>query len=186
MQELSELSRLIGENQTRLLRYAGRYLREPQDARDAVQEAFIKLARAMQAGLVIDNAEAWLFKVLRNRCFDFLKSKRLKVEVSLEVGFDFSNDGVGSPDTEASAMDDIKMLKCLVQGLSANEREIICLKLEHGKSYKEIAEIAGLSVSNVGFILHNAMKKMQKAYRELESSPQLAAAIQKPALSEGR
>jgi len=60
------------------------------------------------------------------------------------------------------------MLKRLAQGLDQREREILSLKVEQGKSYKEIASILDLSVSNVGFILHSAMKKMQKAYKGIE------------------
>lgn len=183
MPELPDLGRVIADNEARLMRYAGRYLREPQDARDAVQEAFIKFAKAAQAKQAIENVEAWLFRVARNICLDFLKSKRLKVEVSLDEGIDGHYEGSGNPDEEASAMDDMKMLKRLVEGLSGSEREVLCLKLEHGKSYKEIAGIAGLTVSNVGFILHNAMRKMQKAYRELEGLDPKAPS--KAALTEG-
>ena len=44
--------------------------------------------------------------------------------------------------------------------LGDRERELVVLKVYEEKSYKEIAEITGLTVSNVGFILHTAMKKL--------------------------
>jgi DNA-directed RNA polymerase specialized sigma24 family protein len=37
--------------------------------------------------------------------------------------------------------------------------------MEHGKTYKEIAEIMELSASNVGFILHNTMRKLRNEFR---------------------
>ena len=52
--------------------------------------------------------------------------------------------------------------------MNEREREIVILKMEHDKSYKEIAEIMNLTVSNVGFILHGALKKVRNAYREKE------------------
>ena len=54
------------------------------------------------------------------------------------------------------------------ESLNEREREIVILKMEHDKSYKEIAEIMNLTVSNVGFILHGALKKLRNAYREKE------------------
>jgi RNA polymerase sigma-70 factor (ECF subfamily) len=47
--------------------------------------------------------------------------------------------------------------------LEPRDREIVILKIEHGRSYKEIAEIMGISVTNVGFILHTAIKKLAKS-----------------------
>ena len=44
--------------------------------------------------------------------------------------------------------------------LSVRERQLVVLKVYEEKSYKEIAEITGLTVGNVGFILHTAIKKL--------------------------
>ena len=44
--------------------------------------------------------------------------------------------------------------------LSDRERQLVVLKVYEEKSYKEIAEITGLTVGNVGFILHTAIKKL--------------------------
>ena len=46
--------------------------------------------------------------------------------------------------------------------LEPRDREVVILKIEHGRSYKEIAEIMEISVTNVGFILHTAIKKLAK------------------------
>ena len=44
--------------------------------------------------------------------------------------------------------------------LPLREQQLVILKIYEEKSYKEISEITGLTVSNVGYILHHAMKKM--------------------------
>ena len=46
--------------------------------------------------------------------------------------------------------------------LEPRDREVVILKIEHGRSYREISEIMGISVTNVGFILHTAIKKLAK------------------------
>ena len=45
--------------------------------------------------------------------------------------------------------------------LSENQREVIVLKFEQGLSYQEIAEVTGLSEGNVGFLLHNGLKRLR-------------------------
>ncbi len=176
MRELSDLNRLILDSEAQLLRYAGRYLRDREAARDAVQEAFIRFVRVSQNPKAegVENVPAWLFRTTRNICLDVLKSKRMKVEIRLEEGFEGPHEGSPAPDREASKKDEMEMLGRLVEGLEPREREALSLKIEHGKSYREIAAILDLSVSNVGVILHNALQKMRKAYRAMNDGTPIA------------
>jgi len=48
-----------------------------------------------------------------------------------------------------------------VDRLTENQREVIRLKFQHGLSYKEIAAVTELSVSNVGYLIHTAIKKLR-------------------------
>ena len=50
----------------------------------------------------------------------------------------------------------------LIQTLPKNQREVVYLKFQCDLSYKEISEITHLSVSNVGFLLHNALRTIRK------------------------
>ena len=48
-----------------------------------------------------------------------------------------------------------------LRALPPNQQEVIRLKFQHGLKYKEIAAVTGLSVSNVGFLIHTAIKQMR-------------------------
>ena len=48
-----------------------------------------------------------------------------------------------------------------VEKLTENQREVVRLKFQHGLSYKEIAAVTELSVSNVGYLIHTAIKKLR-------------------------
>lgn len=50
----------------------------------------------------------------------------------------------------------------LVQTLPKNQREVVYLKFQCDLSYKEISEVTKLSVTNVGFLLHTALKEIRK------------------------
>ena len=67
---------------------------------------------------------------------------------------------VARRDAESAAWD---MLKKLPE----REQRIVTLKVVDGKSYKEIAEIMGLTTSNVGFILHTTMKKLGQDLKDV-------------------
>ena len=56
----------------------------------------------------------------------------------------------------------------LLDELGENQREVIRLKFQNDLSYKEIADITGLSVTNVGFLLHTGLKKLRAL---LEAQP---------------
>ena len=50
----------------------------------------------------------------------------------------------------------------MVAELSDNQQEVVRLKFQENLSYREIAEVTGLSVSNVGFLLHTAVMKLRE------------------------
>jgi RNA polymerase sigma-70 factor (ECF subfamily) len=58
-----------------------------------------------------------------------------------------------------------------VDRLRPNQREVIRLKFLHDCSYQEIAGITGLTVGNVGFIMHHAIRKLRDLLAEEESQP---------------
>jgi RNA polymerase sigma-70 factor (ECF subfamily) len=54
----------------------------------------------------------------------------------------------------------------LLDALSPNQREVIRLKFQNDLSYREIAEVTRLSVTNVGFLLHTGLKNLRELLRE--------------------
>ena len=58
-----------------------------------------------------------------------------------------------------------------IEDLPANQREVVRLKFQNDLSYKEIAEVTGLSVTNVGFLLHTAIEAMR---RKMTGAPRKA------------
>ncbi|MGL4854041.1 MAG: RNA polymerase sigma factor, partial [Lentisphaeria bacterium] len=69
------LEGLMIEYEQALLRYALGFCRNIEQARDVVQDTFIKLY-AMDRGRFSNGEKAWLYKVCRNRCFEILRKER--------------------------------------------------------------------------------------------------------------
>ena len=91
-----------------------------------------------------------------NEAIDHLRGearlRRLHAEHGAEV--------VARPSPEGEVSERAENAAQALSRLSDRERQLVVLKVYEEKSYKEIAEITGLSVGNVGFILHTAIKKL--------------------------
>jgi RNA polymerase sigma-70 factor (ECF subfamily) len=48
-----------------------------------------------------------------------------------------------------------------MEALPENQREVVRLKFQNGMSYKEIATVTELTVSNVGFLIHTALATLR-------------------------
>ena len=59
----------------------------------------------------------------------------------------------------------------VVQTLPKNQREVIYLKFQCDLSYKEISDITKLSVTNVGFLIHTAVRNIRQQMLSESTSP---------------
>lgn len=55
-----------------------------------------------------------------------------------------------------------------MDGLPTNQQEVIRLKVESGLSYREISELTGLSISNVGYLLHTGLTSIRTRLATIE------------------
>jgi RNA polymerase sigma-70 factor (ECF subfamily) len=69
------------------------------------------------------------------------------------------------PSALLDTKEDLSRIENLLAGLTENQQEVIRLKFQAGMSYREISEVTGLSVSNVGFLLHTAIKTLRTQIR---------------------
>jgi RNA polymerase sigma factor (sigma-70 family) len=167
------LSALLDRYERPLVRYAQSITGDQESARDVVQETFIKLARGeMRDGPnVEDNArhtEAWLFTVARNRALDHQRKFSRIIPMPLPEDRPC---GAPGPAAVLERRESASSLFRLLDALSPNQREVIRLKFQNDLSYREIADITQLSVTNVGFLLHTGLKKLRELLRE-QSTPE--------------
>jgi RNA polymerase sigma factor (sigma-70 family) len=151
----------VARHQAPLLRYATRLLHGDVDrARDVVQDTFVRLM-AQPPSAVDGHVAEWLFTVCRNRATDFLRKEgrmSLFAEGQAErLVAPEARPGAGLERTEQHAA----VLR-LISQLPPNQQEVVRLKFQNGFSYQEISRITSLSVSNVGFILHTAIKSLRQ------------------------
>jgi RNA polymerase sigma factor (sigma-70 family) len=154
---------VLKQHEGPLLRYATRLTGNLDTARDVVQDTFLKLCREKPERLNSHLAE-WLFTVCRNRALDVLrKERRLRPLPETELA-----SAEPTPSDAASRSEAEHDVFRALDGLPANQQEVIRLKFQNGLSYREIARITDLSVSNVGFLIHTGLKTLRQRVRALE------------------
>ena len=153
---------VVEQFQPQLLRYATRLLGDPDRARDAVQDTFVRLL-AQPRTAVDGHLAEWLFTVCRNRVFD-INRKEGRMKRFAEGAAERVVAAEPRPGAELEAEETHAAVLRLIDRLPHNQQEVIRLKFQNGFSYKEISRITQLSVSNVGFLIHTAIKALQREY----------------------
>ena len=128
-------------------------------ARDVVQDTFIKLHR-QDPELIRGRLKSWLYTVCRNRAIDVLR-KENPMMTSASEAFERLDDAEPTPSDAMERKERFEEVIRFLERLPENQREVIRLKFQGDLSYKEIAEVTGLSVSNVGFLIHTGIKRLR-------------------------
>ena len=133
-----------------------------QDARDVVQEAFLRAFKSF-GGFHGSNGRAWLLTIVRNTCYTLLKKNRV---ADLTTPFDeeihASDDESVSAATILEHSEDAELIRKAMDELPAEFREILTLRHQEGLSYKEIADIAQIAPGTVMSRLARARVKLKE------------------------
>ena len=150
----------VGEFESMLTGYAYNLTGDLEMARDVVQDTFIKLYAQDPAKMEGGGLKAWLFTVCRNRALDLLRRRRRLVSLE-DSPMDHLADPSPSPDRHAADQDENAMILNTFRRLPPNQAEVLRLKFQNDLSYQEIADVTGLSATNVGFLIHTGLKRLR-------------------------
>src|SRR5215212_2426030 len=142
--------------------YAARILGDSEVARDVVQETFLRLCRQDREEVGPHLLE-WLYLVCRNRALDLLRRQKTRAAAPLEPTVACR---IAAPARQIEERDLAARIISMLDELPENQRAVIRLKFQKGMSYKEIARETGLSVSNVGFLIHTAIKTLRRSLED--------------------
>lgn len=146
---------LIARHRRRLVRVATNVLRDPCEAEDVAQEAFLKAFRELHK-LRDDRAFAgFLYRICVRLCLDRLRGRRAE-----PAEFDRAQPS-GGPQIETRVL-----VENLLGELPAELRMTLVLRELEQFSYEEIAQFMHVPVGTVRSRLHTAREKFRKAYEE--------------------
>ena len=159
------IDRWVRRYERPLVAYAARMLGDWAAASDAVQETFLRLCRLTPAGRaelesVDGRVAAWLFSVCRTRVIDM---QRLKIPTTADPSDLAVADPSDPPEGPLVRDERAQSLARRIAHLSPRQQEVVRLRFSGGLSYAQIAEVTGMTVSNVGVHLHAAIKNLRRS-----------------------
>jgi RNA polymerase sigma-70 factor (ECF subfamily) len=143
-----------------LVRYARSIVGHLEGARDVVQETFLSLCKA-DPEKVGDRLAPWLFTVCRNRAFDLCKKEGRMNPLDDNIMETQASDDPDPAEVLEHSETETQVLAA-VAGLPRKQQEVIRLKFQEGLSYRQIGEVTGHTASNVGFLIHTALKTIRE------------------------
>ncbi len=147
-----------------VLRYALRLLGDVELAQDVAQEVFLR--RQSQENL--ENERAWAYRTARNLTIDHFR-KRGRLGPVEELPDSLPDESTRfRPAHQAELKEQTEMLHDKLNNLSPRHREAIRLKFQEGLTYAEIAQIMNETVTTVGWLLHDAIKKLRESFAHTE------------------
>ncbi len=144
-----------------ILRYAYSILKNYEEAKDIVQEVFIRHYEKEESFKGQCSFKTWLFVIARNLCYSRLRSK------------DFHNESIERNIIKRNYADtfDINIsIQNALKKVSKESSELLYLKEYEGYSYAEISEITNLTVENIAVKLFRVKKQLRKYLKDFKNT----------------
>ena|ERR671912_1991247 len=150
--------KLINDHRALIFKICNIYCRDPGLRLDLFQEIVLQLWKAFPSFRGESSGITWIYRVALNTAIsDFRKEKRRPGKHSITSNEFAIPDITFVPDT----IDETNSLQQAIDRLTDIEKAIVMLYLDE-KSYEEIGDITGLSISNVGVRINRIKKKLTK------------------------
>ncbi len=156
------IAQVFAQLEVPLVGYASRHLRgDFEAARDVVQEAFVKLCQ--QSWPEIEpQVTAWLYRTCRNRAIDLNRREGCMSMTTRSTDVSQLQDQHDPPPQQRAEMDEqLDQVRVQLDQLPDRQQELLRLRLHENLSYKQIAEVTGLTATNVGYLLHQAIATLR-------------------------
>jgi RNA polymerase sigma factor (sigma-70 family) len=150
-----EFLHVIRDNERIILKVCNIYCRKQIDREDLYQDILVQLWKSFPTFRNKSKVSTWLYRIALNTAITrYRKIKRMPETQA----HDESVNMIASPDNSGEE-ENINLLNHAIEGLNKVEKAITLLYLEDA-TYKEIAEIIGISETNVGFRINQIKQKL--------------------------
>ena len=140
-------------------------VRNGADAEDVVQEAYLRALRYSN-GFRGGDARAWLFAIVRNTAYTWLRKTRALEPVSqFDEQTHTAGDDMPNPEQVLLQQADRRVIELAMRELPDRFREILILRELEGFSYKQIADILGLPLGTVKSRIHQMVSQLREVLR---------------------
>ena len=158
--DIKAFEKLVSLYQNRVLSLAHRIVGNPDEARDVAQDVFIRLYRFLPKFKPGKNFFTWLYRIVVNASYDFLKKKGRFKMVSLDEVSLNTPSLIQKEDPSTGELNQI--VEQLVEMLSSTQKTVFILRETEELSHGEIAKILNIPQGTVRSHLHHARKHLKQ------------------------
>lgn len=166
--DLQAFNQRILPVQGRLFRLAQMFLRNREEAEDAIQDVFLRLWTNRQQLESYQSVEALAVQMTKNLCLDRLKSHH-KQKTSNETDMAAMQAADVSPYRQVENSDSAGLMHRLIGELPEQQKLVLHLRDVEEYTLEEIEEVTGLSNANIRTILSRARQKLRENYLKAEN-----------------
>ncbi len=161
-------AQIVEHYQYALFNAARAIMRNPEDAEDVVQEAFVKAYHNLHAIRDPSKLKLWLRQIVVRACIDTLRhQKNRKSESALDERIGIHSAPGRTPEQEAVVQEDMRLVQHALAQMNPRYRSYIVLREIDGLSYDEMAEVLGESFSTVRVTLFRAREQLRTILRKM-------------------
>ena len=172
--DVQAYGQLVLRYQDRVFNTVWRICRDPEDARDLTQEAFLKAYRAIDRFQGQSAFYTWLFRIAVNLALSHRKKAKLRLVVSLDDDRNDSGSGhamsaaeriadhrTPPPDRAAEMSETRQRVAAALDAIDEQQRAVIILRDIEGFDYQRIAEVLEVKVGTIKSRVHRARAALQ-------------------------
>jgi RNA polymerase sigma-70 factor, ECF subfamily len=179
--DTESFNQLIKRWEKPIFALAYRTIGREDDARDVVQETFLRAFRGLGGFKGQAKFSSWLYRIALNLCRDWIRRERRAPVVAAPDGVDLvelagEGEGVERLDDVVVRKDLSRVVAAAMRALPDEQRAAIVLKEYHGLTFQEIADLLGCPLSTVKTRLYQGLTVLRK---ELERSGVGPAALRR-------
>ena len=167
---------LVERHQQRAFRIARHMTPNDEDARDLVQEAFLRVFRSLERFDFQYSFSTWLHRIVTNLAIDHLRKRRVAAagfgsdanSEGDEIEFDPRDPRGGSPAERLEAQETGRKVRECIGALAPHFQSVLLLREIEGLPCNEIAKIVGATHVTVRWRLHRGRKLFQEEWERRE------------------
>ena len=151
--------KLVEQYQETAFKLAFRMLGNQDDARDVVQESFIRIWEKMKTYNENEKFTSWMYRIVSNRAIDSLRARKRRPVISLEKLIpDMLETAESGIDTHMENREAGEIIRAITDGLPEKQQLVFSLRDLQGLSSKEVQEISGMTDIAIKTNLYHARK----------------------------
>lgn len=159
---------LVERYETKLLRYGRKFLSNPQDIEDIVQDVFMSTYQNIQSFDTTQRFSPWIYRIAHNAYVNGLKKHSRNPFVLVDFDTFISHPVYEDPAPREREEAEMKsMIEKGLDQLASKYREVLILYYLEDMSYKEIADILEVPTSTVGIRMKRGKEALKKIYESL-------------------